>query len=64
MTAAEIATITTGSIVSYEDIANPVRLGELVGTQETAWGTQYGVRFNGRIHVTDLRQAGWKIVAA
>lgn len=69
MNAIEIATVATGTRVQYEDMANPLRVGVVFEIDQTPWGTQYAVRFDGgnvrewdaeRVTTTDLRQRGWK----
>lgn len=66
MTANTIATVQTGSRVSYQDMSNPLREGKVIGIEETPWGAQYGVRFDGDlyIHTTDLRQQGWTLLGS
>lgn len=54
-----------GARVSYEDVANPRKIGTVVETLPSAWGTQYGVHWDdaadGVLDYSDLRQAGWRL---
>lgn len=63
------ADLTVGTVVSYEDQANPLRVGKVTRIVATRWGTEYEVTFgtfaDGRPenYISDCRQAGWKVVA-
>lgn len=49
-----------GDRVSYEDAANPRRVGVVVAVLR-GWGVEYRVRWDdGTSTVSDLRQAGWR----
>lgn len=58
---------TIGARVSYGDVANPRRVGTVIDTDTSAWGTQYVVRWDhapeGPHSWSDLRQAGWQLEA-
>lgn len=53
-----------GDRVSYEDIANPRRVGTIVGQVEGGpSGTSYEIEFDDQAyphHFSDCRQAGWR----
>lgn len=50
-----------GTEVSYEDMANPLRNGEITDIRTSDWGVQYEIRWeDGSISFSDCRQAGWK----
>jgi hypothetical protein len=53
-----------GARVSYEDRANPRRVGEIAGSLSTGAGLQYRVVWeDGEEAIVDLRQHGWSLVA-
>lgn len=53
-----------GSKVSYEDMANPRQVGEVVTVDLAGAGTEFGVRWeDGTECSSDLRQSGWHLVA-
>lgn len=55
----------TGTRVSYEDMANPLREGTVAEILESLWGTQYRVAFDDGTETTsDCRQRGWKVMPA
>lgn len=57
-----------GARVSYEDMANPLRVGTVNGRRVTRWGTDWLVTWDApepgdhRRSWTDLRQHGWREV--
>ena len=54
--------IQIGTEVSYSDMANPLRKGQVSDIVTSTWGTQYEVAFeDGTFEYSDLRQAGWKV---
>lgn len=59
--------ITTGTRVSYEDMANPLCEGIIADIETTKWGTQFVIAWTGyragEITTSDCRQRGWKVVA-
>ena len=56
--------ITAGTRVSYEDMANPYREGEVVKVIASEWITEYLVSwYGGGETFTDLRQHGWNLLA-
>lgn len=64
-----LQTVEVGTRVSYEDAANPRRVGAVTEIDESRWGTNYHVewdeqhRFDGVAGTyADLRQHGWHLV--
>lgn len=57
--------ITIGTKVAYEDMANPLCSGVVCDIETSKWGTQFVIAWNGRrageISYSDCRQAGWRI---
>lgn len=57
--------ITIGTKVSYEDMANPRCAGVVADIEISRWGTFYVIAWNGYrsgdISQSDLRQNGWNI---
>lgn len=60
----DTSTVEIGQRVSYEDMANPRKVGTVVDVH-VGWGrSEFRVLFDDREDTTsDLRQAGWKAVA-
>lgn len=60
-------TITIGTTVSYEDMANPLCKGIVADIETSRWGTQYVIAWNGyrsgEISTSDCRQHGWRVIA-
>lgn len=58
-----------GMRVSYEDMANPRKAGEVVDVVRSAWGVQYAIRWDAHpapapLDYSDCRQSGWRIEPA
>jgi hypothetical protein len=55
-----------GTVVSYEDMANPARFFTVIGEVKDAWGTEAQLvdLQTGRIVTKSLRQAGWVVAEA
>lgn len=62
-----------GDRVSYEDMANPLRVGTVTEINVSVWGTDYRVEWDAEFQqatafgpdagtVSDLRQHGWRFV--
>lgn len=52
-----------GDRVSYEDMANPTRYGEIIRiNRQSPWPLSYSVRWDddGSVIASDLRQVGWR----
>lgn len=55
-------TIQIGTEVSYEDMANPLRKGQVSDVVSSRWGTGYEITWeDGTFDYSDLHQRGWKI---
>lgn len=49
-----------GTVVGYEDMANPFRRGVVTEVRETRWGVDFEVTWeDGKKSYSDLRQCGW-----
>ena len=50
-----------GGRVSYEDSANPRRVGAVKATIDSPWGTEFRIVFeDGTETTSDCRQSGWR----
>ena len=58
-------TIKIGTEVSYEDMANPLRNGQVSDIVTSQQGTQYEIIWeDGTVDYSDLRQRGWTVVGS
>lgn len=56
------ATKTIGTIVSYEDMGNPLRFGEITEIRTTKYGTEFLVEWaDGGSDYSTCTQRGWKV---
>ena len=59
-------TATTASLLTFEDASNPPQTFGVLAVTEDCWGREFVLLNTDTNEVTtsDLRQAGWKLVAA